>query len=363
LDINELENYGLPLPKAAQDDTELTARVLAVYKDRYLLICAKGRMYGRLKTAAYYHAGQDFPTVGDFVRLQPMPGGDGQILCTLPRKTLFQRRDPSQSDYAAQAVAANFDYVFIVQSLNADFNSARLERYLAMAWESGAAPVVVLTKSDLTADPAPFVAQAQRSAMGVAVCAVSARTGAGLEALNAYLQPGKSAVLLGSSGVGKSSLVNALAGQSVMAVNDIRQADDKGRHTTTHRQMTLLPGGALLMDTPGMRELGVWTAPAGLQETFADIEQLLGRCKFRDCSHTTEPGCAVRAAIASGVLSRRRWESYQQLQRESAGSAAHAAQRAALQQRRMQRQAELGRRARQIQKEKRQWKTKEAAEE
>ena len=201
--------------------------------------------------------------------------------------------------------------------MNQNYNPRRLERYLILARQSGAAPVIVLTKADLTPAWAEFVARTEQLAPGVAVHAVSAATGFGLDGLARWLQPGKTIVFLGSSGVGKSSLVNALAGEELMAVGSIREGDGRGRHTTTHRQMLCLPSGVLIIDTPGMRALGMAEASEGLTASFADVEQYLGRCRFSDCSHTQEPGCAIRAAIERGELDPARWADYQQLQSES----------------------------------------------
>lgn len=242
--------------------------------------------------------------------------GDSRILMTLPRRTFFSRREPG-SVLREQAVAANFDYVFILQSLNLDFNPKRLERYLTLAWQSGAVPVILLTKADLLEDHWNYLCAAERVATGVSIHAVSAHTGYGLDRLQAYLQPGKTVVFLGSSGVGKSSLVNALAGEPVMAVNTIREDDSKGRHTTTHRQMICLQNGVLVIDTPGMRELGMWDVTEGISEAFGDVEKYLGRCRFSDCRHQGEPGCAVKAAIAAGELDPARWESYRKLKEEA----------------------------------------------
>ena len=242
--------------------------------------------------------------------------GDSQILATLPRKTFFSRRDPTPGR-GEQAVAANFDYVFIMQSLNQDFNPKRLERYLTLAWQSGATPVILLTKADLVEDYWDYLTQVERVAAGVNTHVVSAHTGFGLNRLNAYLQPGKTVVFLGSSGVGKSSLVNALAGETVMTVNTIREDDSKGRHTTTHRQLIRLQNGVMIIDTPGMRELGMWDVSEGLGDAFADVERFLGKCRFSDCKHEREPGCAIRAAIAAGELDVARWESYQKLKEEA----------------------------------------------
>ena len=294
----------------------ILARVTAVHKERYEIVCAHGITHAKLKTKEYYVDVQDFPTTGDFVMIHYIDNGDSQILTTLPRKTFFSRRDPTPGR-GEQAVAANFDYVFIMQSLNQDFKPKRLERYLTLAWQSGATPVILLTKADLVEDYWDYLTQVERVAAGVNTHVVSAHTGFGLNRLNAYLQPGKTVVFLGSSGVGKSSLVNALAGETVMTVNAIREDDSKGRHTTTHRQLIRLQSGVMIIDTPGMRELGMWDVSEGLGDAFADVERFLGKCRFSDCRHEREPGCAIRAAIAAGELDVARWESYQKLKEEA----------------------------------------------
>ena len=294
----------------------IPARVTAVHKERYEIVCEFGSTYARLKTKEYYVDTQDFPTTGDFVMINYIDNGDSQIIATLPRKTFFSRREPGPIP-RDQAVAANFDYVFIMQSLNMDFNPKRLERYLTLAWQSGATPVILLTKADLVEDYWEHLAQVERVAAGVNTHVVSAHTGYGLQRLNAYLQPGKTAVFLGSSGVGKSSLVNALAGEEIMTVNGIREDDSKGRHTTTHRQLIRLKSGVMIIDTPGMRELGMWDVSEGLGDAFSDVEAFLGKCRFSDCRHETEPGCAIKAAIANGELDVSRWESYQKLKEEA----------------------------------------------
>lgn len=294
----------------------IPARVTAVHKERYEIVCQHGITHARLKTKEYYREDEVFPTVGDFVMIQYVPNGDSLITATLPRRTFFSRREPGPIP-RDQAVAANFDYVFIMQSLNLDFNPKRLERYLTLAWQSGATPVILLTKADLADNYWEYLCQVERVAAGVDTHVVSAHTGYGLERLKVYLQPGKTLVFLGSSGVGKSSLVNALAGEPIMTVNGIREDDSKGRHTTTHRQLIRLNCGAMIIDTPGMRELGMWEVSEGLSDAFADVEQFLGRCRFSDCTHSGEPGCAIRAAIAQGELELSRWESYQKLKEES----------------------------------------------
>ena len=294
----------------------IPAKVTAVHKERYEIICQHGITYARLKTKEYFVEEEIFPTAGDYVMIDYIDNGDSRIIATLPRRTLFSRREPGPIP-RDQAVAANFDYVFIMQSLNLDFNPKRLERYLTLSWQSGATPVILLTKADLVEDYWDYLMQVERVAAGVNVHVVSAHTGQGLARLNAYLQPGKTVVFLGSSGVGKSSLVNALAGEEIMAVSAIREDDSKGRHTTTHRQLIRLKSGVMIIDTPGMRELGMWDVSEGLADAFADVEQLLGKCRFSDCEHNTEPGCAIKAAIAAGELDIQRWESYQKLKEES----------------------------------------------
>ena len=294
----------------------IPARVTAVHKERYEIVCEHGMAHARLKTKEYYVEAQDFPTTGDFVMINYIPNGDSQIIATLPRRTFFSRREPGPIP-RDQAVAANFDYVFIMQSLNMDFNPKRLERYLTLAWQSGATPVILLTKADLVEDYWEFLTQVERVAAGVNTHVVSAHTGYGLQRLNAYLQPGKTVVFLGSSGVGKSSLVNALAGEEIMTVNGIREGDSKGRHTTTHRQLIRLQSGVMIIDTPGMRELGMWEVSDGLGEAFADVEIFMGKCRFSDCRHKSEPGCAIKAAIANGELDVQRWESYRKLKEEA----------------------------------------------
>lgn len=310
-----LEAYGFD--KKLYPNCEGTpARVIAVHKERYKLICEFGECYGRLKTKEYYVDMQDFPTAGDFVMINYNPLGDSMIIKTLPRRTFFMRKDPNPNK-AEQAVAANFDYVFIMQSLNHDFNVKRLERYLTLAWNSGAQPVVVLTKADLLEDFSDKLNTAELYAMGAPVYAVSSQTGYGIDSLKDYLQPKKTVVFLGSSGVGKSSLVNALAGEEIMATSAIREDDSKGRHTTTHRELIMLSSGAMIIDTPGMRSLGMWDVSEGIENAFADVERFLGCCKFTDCRHDSEPGCAIKAAIDRGELTRERFESYLALKREA----------------------------------------------
>lgn len=328
--MTSLLDYGFPeafLPRQASAEAVslVPSRVTAVFKERYQLITPHGQRYGRLKTKEYhYEGGQDFPTTGDYVLAQPAgdpdleSAGDWRILRTLPRKSFFSRLDGWHG--VEQAVAANMDVVFAVQSLNENFNVKRLERYLTLAWNSGAQPVVVLTKADLPGDHQAMVEAAYEVAGEAPVLALSAKTGQGMEQLDAYLKPRVTAAFLGSSGVGKSSLINALAGQEVMDTGGIREDDARGRHTTTHRQLLRLPSGVLVIDTPGMRELGMWDAAEGLSAAFPDVERFLGQCRFHDCRHGQEPGCAIRGALERGELSPQRWKNYQQLAGESSAS-------------------------------------------
>ena len=304
-------------PFAARDLTP--GRVIVQRRGQYDVICDAGELVAEISGRLAHEAVEGgFPVVGDWVAMS-IPTGDGAatIHAVLPRRTSFLRKAAGVGQ-VAQVVAANVDVALLVAALNADFNPRRLERYLATAWQSGAAPVVVLTKADLCDDVEAAVAATQAVAIGVPVLAISATTGFGLEALRAHVRPGQTAALVGSSGAGKSTLVNALAGESRMAVGDIREADARGRHTTTHRELVLLPDGALILDTPGMRELALMDADEGVSATFEDIEALAETCKFRDCHHGNEPGCAIQAALADGSLDPDRWRSYGKLQKEAA---------------------------------------------
>lgn len=293
-------------------------RVIIHQRGPYRIVTDEGEMPAEMSGRFVRDAEMGgFPAAGDWVAVSiRLPERAATIHHVLPRRTAFIRKAAGRGR-VAQVVAANVDIAFLTLSLNDDLNIRRLERYLAAAHESGAKPEIVLTKADLSPEAEAIRADVAASA-GVPVHLVSARAGIGLEALRGVIKPGETAVLLGSSGVGKSTLVNALVGEERMATRAIREDDAKGRHTTTHREIVVLPGGGLLLDTPGMRELALWDADEGVSATFEDVEALEAACRFSDCKHTSEPGCAVRAAIAAGELEPARWQNYLKLKGEIA---------------------------------------------
>lgn len=295
------------------------ARVIAVHKERYQLYSQlHGEFFAQLKAAQYYQGNENpFPTAGDLVEYQHNPFGDSLIVNTLPRKSYFRRFD-GNSARNVQSIAANFDTVFILASANQDFNIKRLRRYLSAARSSGGDYAIVITKMDLVLDIEKYMDEVKKEiGERCPVFPVSAALGQGLKQVAAYLRPDSVSVFLGSSGVGKSTLVNALAGRKIMDVNGIREDDAKGRHTTTHRQMIALENGAWILDTPGMRELGLVEAKEGVSETFSDVARLATECRFSDCTHTHEPGCAVQKAVQEGVLSQARLEEFLALEKEA----------------------------------------------
>lgn len=294
------------------------ARVSATHTHVFRLLAAEGEylasVSGRLRHAA--GGARDFPATGDWVVVSKTPGDDrGVIHSVLPRTSCFSRKVAgSRTD--EQVVAANVDTVFLVGGLDGDFNPRRLERALVLAWESGADPVIVLTKADLGQHVAERRRAAEEAAAGVPVVVISAATGEGLSALAPYLLRGRTVALLGSSGVGKSTLVNRLLGEDRQRTLAVRASDDRGRHATTHRELIPLPGGALVIDTPGLREIQLWAGETSLNDAFTDLAALAEGCRFRDCRHRDEPGCAVRAAVADGRLPAERLESHHKLARE-----------------------------------------------
>ncbi|MFT9847084.1 ribosome small subunit-dependent GTPase A [Aneurinibacillus sp. REN35] len=257
-----------------------------------------------------------YPVVGDWVQLTMIPEENkGVIHKVLPRKTIVSRQ-AAGTKTEQQVVATNIDYIFLLMGLHLDFNIRRLERYLVTAYDSGAQPIIVLTKKDLCMNVDERVYEVNNIAYGVPIIPLSNVTREGIEHLQPYLQEGKTAAFIGSSGVGKSSLLNSLLKSSAQKTIDVREGDDRGRHTTTHKELFLLPTGAMVIDTPGMRELQLWDAAEGLGSTFYDIEELAQQCRFKDCTHETEPDCAVQAGLAAGTMSQQRLDSYRKLQRE-----------------------------------------------
>ncbi|HEY9631313.1 MAG TPA: ribosome small subunit-dependent GTPase A [Coleofasciculaceae cyanobacterium] len=297
---------------------EAIARVALQHKEAYVLYAEAGEFTAEVSGKFRHQAlsSQDFPAVGDWVVMRPhLSEQRATIHHVLPRHSKFSRK-VAGSKTEEQLVATNVDTVFLVSGLDANFNLRRIERYLILAWDSGANPVIVLNKMDLCETLPDRIAAVEAIAPGVPIVALSAEQGQGLASLQPYLQPGKTIALLGSSGVGKSTLTNQLLGSPVQAVQSVRQGDQQGKHTTTHRELLPLPSGALIIDTPGMRELQIWAGEDSFQGTFADIEALAEQCRFRDCRHEREPGCAVQEAIAQGILEPDRWLSYQKLQQE-----------------------------------------------
>lgn len=318
--MNQLIRYGA----SKRDFAEATlypmlflARVVSQYKGLYKLVTEGGECLAKISGKFRYEATglSEYPAVGDFVMVDRIQGSSGNAIINrvLTRKSVFERTAVGDK-HQAQVVAANIDTVFICMSLNNDYNLNRLERYLSVAWKSRATPVVVLTKADLCEDLPSVMTEISIVAPGTDVVVTSSLDRASCDKLLPWLQPGMTASFIGSSGVGKSTLINRLMGEELLTTSEIRQ-DDKGRHTTSRRELLILPQGGIVIDTPGMRELGVESVD--LSKSFSDIDDLTSKCRFRDCSHSAEPGCAVRQALEEGTLDSRRLESYQKLQREA----------------------------------------------
>lgn len=299
-----------------------TGRICKVQRELFTVMTDQGECTAKLK-GSFHKAGLEFPVIGDYVKLLWNPYGDGIIEQIQERKSVFKRTDlkghaaPYVKTVKEQVLAANFDYVFIVASLNQNYNVNRIVRYISTTLQSGAKPIVILTKADLCKNPDSYVEEIRKVSDKAKVYAVSAKTGIGLDSLKEYMQPGVTIALLGSSGVGKSTLVNTIAGEDIMKVNHIRENDARGRHTTTHRELIALSSGVFIIDTPGIRELGMYDAEEGIQDTFSDITELFSKCKFNNCRHQTEPGCAIKIALQNKTISTERWNLYCRLINEN----------------------------------------------
>jgi ribosome biogenesis GTPase / thiamine phosphate phosphatase len=296
----------------------MPARVVAQHRKCWRIAGAFGECLaeasGKLRLAA--EAGDDWPTVGDWVSVEINRLRDFALVrMVLPRRNQFARKAPGRR-IEEQVIAANVETALVISALDGDVNPRRAERYIAQCWESGVRPVLILNKADACEDAGEKAAVMERVALDIQVHVVSARTGQGMEEVERLFMPGQTLVMLGSSGVGKSTLTNRLLGQSLQKVNDVRANDSRGRHTTTTRELFALPGGALLIDTPGLRELQLWNGEEGLAQAFADIHLLATRCRFKDCRHETEPDCAVQAAVQAGTLNLARLENQRKLIRE-----------------------------------------------
>lgn len=296
------------------------ARIAVQQKHRYILYTATGERPGEIAGRIHFeaHGTGDYPVVGDWVAVRERPGeATVTIVAILPRLTRFSRKAIGVRT-VEQVIAANIDTVFLVNGLDSELNLRRIERYLVLAAESGARPVIILNKADLVENAADIARSLAPIAPGVPIIAMSAVRDEGISRVLEFLPFGSTGALLGPSGVGKSTIVNHLLGQERLETGDVRATDHKGRHTTSHRELVVLPEGGLLIDTPGMRELQLWGGDEGVHETFSDIDALASACKFRDCKHETEPGCAVRAALEDGRLDEARFSSFRKLQKEIA---------------------------------------------
>ncbi len=299
------------------EDKSRLGRVSAQYRDLYRIITEEGEIMATLSGKHYHKADKnEFPVVGDWVFFERYnKDSQAQIKDILGRQTQISRNQAGKKD-AEQIIAANIDIIFIVTSLNQDFNKRRLERYLTIAWDSGAKPIIVLNKSDLCNNIEHFESEIENIAFGTDYIISSCVNNEGIVEIRKALQPDKTAVLIGSSGVGKSSIINLLLGEKKQSIKQIREDDARGRHTTTNRELFILPEGGVIIDTPGMREIQLWVDEDSLDSVFSEIDQLASDCKFNDCSHTHEPGCAVKNAVQTGELSQDRLDNYFKMKRE-----------------------------------------------
>ena len=311
---NFFEAYFAPY----KEQDLLPGRVGIQHKDRYVVYTEVGEVWANVRGKLRFEAAgiHDFPAVGDWVALQLRNDNTAATIhAVLERRSKFSRKLPGKED-EEQILAANIDIVFLVMGLDANYNLRRLERYLTVAWESGARPVIVLNKIDKCNDAQEKKSEVEQIAHGTDIFLISAKHNIGIEPLRTMLTAGTTGVLLGPSGVGKSTITNLLVGKDYAQTQEVREWDDRGRHTTARRELVILPGGGLIIDTPGLRELQLWEGETGLEEVFEDIEELAAQCRFRDCKHISEPDCAVKRALEEGTLQLERYESYKKLQRE-----------------------------------------------
>ena len=295
---------------------EMIGRISEVRKNSFIVTSENKDYYAKLKGKFYEEDAENFPLVGDYVSFIPNPDGESVIQSVCERKNILQRPDQAKTG-VMQYMVANADYVFIVTSLNEDYSYNRIARYASVAIQGGAIPVAILTKSDLCNNVGRYIREVESISDKIRVHAISAIYGIGLEELREYFEPGTTICLMGSSGAGKSTLINAITGKEVMKTSEVRESDSTGKHTTTHRQLIDIGGGVSVIDTPGMREIGMANMQEGIDDTFSDILELESRCRFSNCRHDTEPGCAVKAAIESGELSEERYMLYKNLGAEN----------------------------------------------
>ncbi|MFB7140836.1 ribosome small subunit-dependent GTPase A [Gottfriedia sp. NPDC056225] len=315
-----LEQLGWKESFGEMDQNTVVARVISEQRQIYKLHDGESELTGEVSGKFQFQANvkSDYPSVGDWVVIEPLNGENKAIIQkVLPRLSQFSRQSAGIK-IEEQVVAANIDYVFLVMALNNDFNIRRLERYLLVTYDSGASPIIVLTKKDLCTDLPGKMEEVEEIAFGVPIFSVNSTNGEGIEELKQLISFGKTVSLLGSSGVGKSTLLNALIGELKQITQDVREGDDRGKHTTTHRELFFLPSGGMVIDTPGMRELQLWGGEEHISSTFTDVEELAKSCKFSDCTHSKEPDCAVNRAIENGDLEPERLTSYRKLMKELA---------------------------------------------